>query len=118
MGHRLNFEEVEVSGYSEGEARARLQAEAEAIHLEEGVAQANLKGGLDDESSFCHVLCQAPWPRSCPHPLIDHDSPAIVTVNKVTICNKYPPIIVVNNGSGMIIIYINMLRKLGLGKNR
>lgn len=75
MGHRLKFEEVEVSGYSEGEARARLQVEAEAIHLEEGVAQANLKGDRDDESSFCHVLCQAPWPRSCPHPLIDHDSP-------------------------------------------
>ena len=60
MGHRLKFEEVEVSGYSEGEARARLQEEAGAIHLEVGVAQATLKGDLGDESNFCHVLDLVP----------------------------------------------------------
>jgi hypothetical protein len=77
LGHRLKFEEVEVevSGYSEGEARARLQEEEEAIHPEEGGGQASLKGGLDDESSFCHVPCPAPWPKFYPHPLITHDIP-------------------------------------------
>jgi len=68
LGHRLKFEEVEVSGYSEGEARARLQeeagarlqVEAGAIHLEEGGGQATLKGDLDDESNFCHVLGPIP----------------------------------------------------------
>ena len=79
MGHRLKFEEVEVSGYSEGEARARLQEEGEeAIHLEEEEGgQASLKGDLGDGSSFCHAPCQAPWPRFYPHPLRDHDNPVI-----------------------------------------